>query len=133
MSRARRGDNPELGTKVAMAKLRYTRVGPRKIRAVADLLRGLDVTRAMAQLSILHRPSAVPLLQRLIKSAVSNANTEGERYNEDDLIIGSITVDGGPVTARFRPRAMGRSARIRKLTSHVTVELYTSPAAAVTE
>ena len=127
MARARRGAKPRLGELKATAKLHYTRVGPRKVRAVADLIRGLTVDAAQNQLAVLHRPSAVPLLVRLLKSALSNASLKGESFNAGELIIGEIFVDGGPTTTRFQPRAMGRAAVIRKRTSHVTVRLYSHP------
>ena len=112
---------------MAVARLRYSRVGPRKVRAVVDLIRGLTVGKAREKLALLHRPSAVPMLTRLLKSAVSNANQEDTHYEPEELIIGVIHVDGGPTTGRFRPRAMGRSAPIHKRTAHVRVELYSHP------
>lgn len=128
MSRARRARKPALGEKVAIAKTRYYPVGPRKVRDVADLIRGLTVAEAEAQLALLHRPSSVPMLKRLLKSAVSNANSgEETRREPEDLIIGVIYVDGGPISGRYRPRAYGRTAPIRKRTAHVTVELYARP------
>ena len=128
MSRARRAAKPRLGHKVSTAKVRYARLSPRKVRAVADLIRGLTAAEAQVRLSGLHRPSSVPMLQRLIKSAVSNASTlEGASFDAVDLIIGTIMVDAGPVQGRFRPRAMGRAAVIRKKTTHVLVELFARP------
>lgn len=127
MSRARRARKPALGEKVAIAKTRYHSVGPRKVRQVADLIRGLTVPEAEAQLALLHRPSSVPMIKRLLKSAVSNANHEEHRHEARDLIIGVIFVDGGPTTGRYRPRAYGRTAPIRKRSSHITVELYARP------
>ncbi len=127
MSKARSGARPRLGDKVATAKLRYAKVGPRKVRAVVDIIRGLDVASAEAQLSAIHRPSSVPLLKRLLKSAVSNANQGDTRHEPEDLIIGRIQVDSGPATVRFRPRAMGRATPINRRTAHVTLELYTRP------
>lgn len=128
MSRARRAQKPRLGKQVTRAAARNCKVAPRKVRAVADLLRGLTVSEALAQLGALHRPSAVPLLTRLLKSAFSNANPPGEHnYTEADLFIGVIMVDGGRIETRYRPRAMGRATVIRKRSSHVTVELYARP------
>lgn len=127
MSRARRARKPALGDKVATAKTRYYSVGPRKVRDVADLIRGLTVREAETQLALLHRPSSVPMLKRLLKSAVSNANSDETKHEPEDLIIGVIYVDGGPISGRYRPRAFGRTAPIRKRTSHVTVELYARP------
>lgn len=127
MSKARSGARPRLGDKVATAKVRYAKVGPRKVRAVVDIIRGLDVASAEAQLAAIHRPSSVPMLKRLLKSAVSNANQGDARHEPKDLIVGRIHVDSGPATVRFRPRAMGRATPINRRTAHVTVELYTRP------
>jgi large subunit ribosomal protein L22 len=134
MSRGRRARTPELGEKVAEAKVRYYGVGPRKVRLVADLIRGLTVPEAEQQLLVLHKPSAVPLVKRLLKSAVSNANNahregNGPEYKVDQLIVGAITVDSGPIAKRYHARAMGRGAPIRKRSSHITVQLYSQPAA----
>ncbi|MCH8332318.1 50S ribosomal protein L22 [Candidatus Sumerlaeota bacterium] len=127
MSRARRAASPKLGEKVSTARARYLRVGPRKIRDVADLIRGLTLDRAQQTLATLHRPSGVPIIRRLLSSALSNANHDDRTYKAEELIIGEIFVDGGPTSGRFRPRAMGRAAVIRKRTSHVTVHLFERP------
>lgn len=127
MSRARRARRPELGSKITTARARFARVPPRKARAVADLIRGLTVAEADQQLALLHRPSAVPVIRNLLKSAVANAR-ESEILGETDpeeLIIGEIMIDGGPVAKRYRPRAMGRATVIRKRMAHVTINLYT--------
>lgn len=129
MSRARRAQKPALGPMVSTAKVRYYGVGPRKVRLVADLIRGLTVAEAESQLLVLHKPSAAPIVKRLLKSAVSNANQNSEtRYDGEELIIGSIFVDSGPILKRFHARAMGRGAPIRKRTCHVTVQLHSQPA-----
>lgn len=125
MSTARRAKDPNLGAKVATAKVRYHRAGPRKVRAVVDLIRGLSVAEAQAQLAAVHRPSSVPMLKRLLKSALSNANQADESYKAEELLVGVAYVDGGPTSGRYRPRAMGRATPIRRRTSHVTLELYT--------
>jgi len=108
-----------VGEVVSRATARFLPVGPRKIRFVADLIRGMTVAEAQTQLSLIHRPSAVPLLQTLLKSAAANS----QRPDSDDLVIGRIWTDGGPMAKRWRPRAYGRPATIRKRTCHVTVEL----------
>ena len=129
MSRARRAAKPKLGDVVSVARVRYVKVGPRKVRDVVDLLRGLSLSEAQRQLGVIHRPSSVPMLVRLLKSAFSNANQnlDGGHFKPEDLIVGEITVDGGPVTGRFRPRAMGRATPIRRRISHVTVKLHRHP------
>ncbi len=85
------------------------------------------MAEADQQLALLHRPSAAPVIRNLLKSAVANARESealGDR-DPEELIIGEIMIDGGPVTKRYRPRAMGRATVIRKRTAHVTINLYT--------
>ena len=123
MSKARAAYRPELGEMIATARVSFARVSARKARLVADVIRGLTVAEASQQLANLHRPSAVPYVDRLIKSAVANAK-EQEATETDGLIVGEIFVDGGPMLKRFRPRAMGRACTIRKRMSHMTVKLF---------
>lgn len=130
MGRARRGDKPELGKLISTAKMRYHKVGPRKVRDVADLIRGLTVTKAFEQLSVLHRPSSAPMLTNLLKSAVSNALAGELEIEPGELIVGTIFVNGGPMHKRFQPMGHGRAGRIRKRTSHITIHLYGPPQAA---
>jgi len=113
------GKKQKVGKTVATAKARFQVMGPRKIRYVADLIRGKTVGEAQVMLSLLHRPSAVPVVSRLLKSAVANSQHD----NPDDLVVARIWADGGPTMKRWRPRAFGRSARIRKRMCHVTIEL----------
>jgi len=112
----------------ATAKARYLRVSARKVRYLADLIRGLSLAEAQQQLKAVHRPSAGVMLRRLLDSALNNANqaAEGRRFDAEELIVGTIDVDAGPLMKRFQPRAMGRAAPIRKRTAHVTVKLYES-------
>lgn len=128
MSRARAARKIELDELklVASAKARFARVPARKVRYVADLIRGLTVAEAERQLANVHRPSAGPLVGKVLKSAVANAQ-EKEEFDEDPekLVIGEIMVDGGPMLKRFMARAMGRGVQIRKRLSHVTIKLYT--------
>ncbi len=103
------------------AKLRHLRMGPRKVRIVADLVKGQSVQAAMDQLRYVSRAAARPLY-KLIRSAVSNADQKGG-IDIDALIVKSIMVDQGPTLKRWLPRARGRADRIFKRTSHVTVVL----------
>ncbi|KKW18713.1 MAG: 50S ribosomal protein L22 [Parcubacteria group bacterium GW2011_GWB1_50_9] len=105
------------------AELNYVAIAPRKVRLVADMIRGMDVARAETQLLFLTKRASHPLA-KLLKSAVANAKNNF-RVDESDLIVQRITVDGGPVGKRTRARAFGRAARIRKRTSHVTLVLGT--------
>ena len=130
MSRTKRKNKPKLGRLVSTARSRNHNAGPLKVRFVADTLRGLTVRDAQARLTAIHRPSSVPMLKRLLKSAVANANQGDERFKPEELVIGEIYVDGGRMARRFRPAPMGRAVVIRKRSSHVTVNLYAHPKAA---
>lgn len=131
MSRARAARRPELGEFVASARARFQRVSARKARQVVDLIRGLTVAEANVRLLHMHRPSAGTIVENALKSAIANATLKyKERQDEkvdekvNELLVGDIQVDGGPIIKRFRPRAMGRAASIKKRTAHVTVKLF---------
>ena len=104
----------------AKATARYIRMSPRKVRLLADLVRGKAVDDAEVQLNITPKIAKNPLL-KLLRSA--KANAEALRMDKGHLYVRSITVDGGPVLKRFRARAFGRAAPIRKRTSHITITL----------
>jgi len=112
-----------VGEVVGKATARFQPVGPRKLRYVADMIRGKTVGEAQALLGLLHRPSAVPIIKGLLSSAVANSG----RGDAEELVIGHIWVNGGPTLKRWLPRAFGRASRIRKRSCHVTIEL-TGPA-----
>lgn len=99
---------------------RYIKMSPRKVRLLADLIRGKRVESAEVQLRFSAKGAKTPLL-KLLKSALANA--EAKKMAKEKLYIKSITVDGGPVLKRWRPRAFGRAAPIRKRTSHITIIL----------
>jgi len=101
---------------------RYLRVSPRKARVVADMIRGKDVEEAMNILSFVPR-RACKVIEKVLTSAVANAETSPDIEDPDALYIREIMVDGGPVLKRYRPRAMGRATMIRKRTSHITIVL----------
>ena len=111
---------------MSKAKLRYARVSAQKVRLVADLIRGRDVSEAIEMLTFTHKKSA-PMIRKLVESAVANAEVAAKRdaldLDIDDLFVKTIFVDQGPSLRRFRPRAQGRATRILKKTSHITVEL----------
>jgi len=106
------------------ARLAYLRIAPRKVRLVADHVRGQKVGAALALLRYTPNAAAKPLA-KLLRSAVANAEAKGGRVDVDALVVKTLTVDGGPKMRRFMPRAMGRAYRIEKRTSHVYVELGT--------
>jgi large subunit ribosomal protein L22 len=106
----------------AVAHLRFVRTGPRKLRRVADAIRGKSVREALVLLKFAEVFAAEPI-EKLVRSAVANAGNNHD-MNSDDLYISRITVDGGPggrFTKRLDPRAQGRAAFKRKRLSHVTV------------
>lgn len=102
------------------AQLNYLRIAPRKVRSVADLIRGMSVNEAEAQLLMVSRRSAKPLL-KLLHSAVANA--KNKQINADHLFISEIRVDQGPMLKRMLPRARGSASSIQKKMSHVTLTL----------
>ena len=103
------------------AVARYIRISPRKVRLIMDEIRGRRIEEALNQLSLAPKRAAF-ILKKLINSAVANAEQNFE-MDVDKLYIKRIFADEGPTLKRFRPRAMGRAARIRKRTSHLTVVL----------
>jgi large subunit ribosomal protein L22 len=109
-------------TQQAVAHLRFVRTAPRKLRRVADAIRGKSVREALVLLKFAEVFAAEPI-EKLVRSAVANAGNNHD-MNADDLYISRITVDGGPggrFTKRLDPRAQGRAAFKRKRLSHVTV------------
>lgn len=103
------------------AKARRIRMSPKKVRLVANMVRGMDVSAAEAQLTFLNKAAARPVL-KLIRSAKANAEHNFKLVGED-LYIKTIMVDGGPVMHRWMPRAFGRATPIKKRTSHITIVL----------
>ena len=104
----------------AKAIARYIRMSPRKVRLLADLIRGKSVEAASVQLGVAMKASKKPLLT-LLRSA--EANAEQLKLAKENLYVKAITVDGGPVLKRSRARAFGRAAPIRKRTCHITIIL----------
>ena len=103
------------------ATAKYIRLSPRKVRLLMREIRGKKVESALNLLLFAPQKGA-PILRKLINSAVSNASQNTDT-DVDNLFIKHIFADEGPTLKRFRPRAMGRAARIRKRTSHLTVVL----------
>jgi large subunit ribosomal protein L22 len=107
------------------AEAKYVRISPRKARLVAEHIRGRSVPEARAVLAFTSREAA-GALEKVLQSAVANAeNNHG--IAEERLYIKAAYVDGGPVLKRWRARARGRVARIRKRTCHITVQLGEVP------
>lgn len=113
----------------ARAIAKYTRIAPRKVRLVVDLIRGKETEDAVNILRFTTKVASKTVL-KVLNSAVANAQQKGARG--DALVVSEVYVDEGPTLKRFRPRAMGRASRIRKRTSHITVvvtetEVTTTP------
>jgi len=102
------------------AKLRFTRIAPRKARLVADLIRGKRSEDALSILSFTPK-AAARIIIKLLRSAIANADQK--KIDVDRLYVKTIMVDQGPTMKRFMPRAMGRATTIRKRTSHITIVL----------
>jgi large subunit ribosomal protein L22 len=103
------------------AKLRYLRTAPRKVRLVADLIRGKKVEEAQAILNFTAKKVSLPLL-KLLNGAVANAKNNLQ-LEPSNLFILKITVDEGPKYKRWRPRARGQAYEIQKKTAHITLVL----------
>ena len=103
------------------AKLNYLKMAPRKVRLVADTIKGLSVNDAEAHLLIQPRRSAKALL-KLLRSATANAKNN-QKLDTSHLFVQSIRVDQGPITKRYLPRARGSASPIQKKMSHVTLIL----------
>jgi len=103
------------------ASARYVRVAPRKVRAVADQVRGMAVPDARTLLAYSTRGPARDIA-KLLDSASANAEANHDLV-ADDMRISKITVDQGPTLKRWRPRARGRATQIQKKTSHISVTL----------
>ncbi len=112
----------------SVARLRGIRVTPQKARRVIALVRGKQVTEALAILKFAPQGASEPIY-KLVASAVANARVKADKENtfldEQDLVISSIFVDEGTTLKRFQPRAQGRAFKILKRTSHITVVVAT--------
>ena len=106
-------------SKMASAKLRNCPTSPRKMRLVADQIRGVDVNKALILLK--HSPKEASIrLEKLVLSAISNWQL---KYSDDnsELVIKTIFVDSGRMLKRMQPAPQGRAHRIRKRSNHVTI------------
>jgi large subunit ribosomal protein L22 len=104
---------------MARATLKRFRESPRKVRMVADMIRGRSVDDALSILRLQQRKAA-KMLTKVLGSAIANA-TENEKADAEKLVVTKVNIDGGPVTKRWMPRSMGRANRINSRTSHVTI------------
>jgi large subunit ribosomal protein L22 len=109
----------------AVARARYVRVTPMKARRVVDLIRGRTAQEALAVLAFAPQAASAPV-SKVLASAMANA-ANNLALDPDTLVVSRAFVDEGPSLKRFRPRAQGRANRIRKRTSHITVEVEAVP------
>lgn len=104
------------------ASLHNHRQAPRKMRLVADSVRGKRVDDVLTTLSFMPKKAAEPL-KKLIESALANARVKDVNLSAADLMVKTITVDKGITMTRYMPRAFGRASPIKKIASHVKLEL----------
>ena len=105
----------------ATAVVRHVRMSPRKMRIVANMVRGMRVDEAMNLLKLMPKKAAV-VIRKLLISAVANAEHQGQE-DVDALVVKMCSIDGGPVLKRWMPRAMGRANRVLHRTSHITIHV----------
>lgn len=109
------------------AKLNNIPTSPRKMRLVADMIRGLEVNRALGALHFSTK-EASRALEKLLKSAISNWEQKtGQKADQQTLYVSTIMVDGGMMLKRLRTAPQGRGYRIRKRSNHVTIYVDTKP------
>jgi large subunit ribosomal protein L22 len=111
---------------ITSARARFVRVSARKARLVLDQIRGKSVGDALATLEYTPR-AAARLVEKVLRSAVANAEHNHQVRNLDDLRVVQAIADGGPSMKRVQPRAMGRAFFIRHRTSHVTIGVTDEP------
>ena len=109
------------------AKANNIPTSPRKMRLVADMVRGMEVNRALGVLRFSKKKAAIDV-EKLLRSAITNWETKNDRKAEDgELFVSRIFVDEGVTMKRMRPAPQGRGYRIRKRSNHVTVFVDTKP------
>src|SRR2546428_13413449 len=109
------------------AEAKWVRISPRKARLVTEHIRGRSVPEARTVLAFSQRAAAREI-EKVLRSAVANAEANHGLVG-DDLVVSSVYVDEGPTIKRWRARARGRVARIKKRTCHITVKLTVDPKA----
>ena len=107
---------------VAFAKLNNCPTSPRKMRLIADLIRGMDVEKALSELK-LNAKEASGRMEKLLLSALANweSKNEGKNMDQENLYISEVKVDSGRMLKRIQPAPQGRAHRIRKRSNHVTL------------
>ena len=105
----------------ARAELKYARISSRKVKIVADLIRGKSANEALAIVKYAPKASS-EIIEKLLKSAIANAENN-HKMNLNKLYVAEIYANQGPTLKRIRPAAKGSAVRIRKRTSHITIVL----------
>ena len=108
---------------ISRAIAKHVRISPQKCRLVADLVRDRFVGEALTILQYSAKKKASTVVEKVLRSAVANAQQKSPDVDVDNLYIAEIFVNQGPQWKRFRPVPMGRAARILKPTSHVHIYL----------
>ena len=115
----------EARRELTFAKLKNVPSSPRKMRLVADMVRGVEVFKALGLLQFSNKQAAVDV-EKLLKSAISNwEQKNGKKAENGELYIKTITVDCAPMLKRLRPDSKGRGYRIRKRSNHITLYVDT--------
>ena len=112
----------EAKKKIAFAKLNNCPTSPRKMRLIADLIRGMDAEKALSELK--HNPKEASIrMEKLLLSALANweAKNDGKNMDESNLYVSEVKVDSGRMLKRIQPAPQGRAHRIRKRSNHVTI------------
>ena len=120
--RLKANEMKEARKNIAFAKLNNCPTSPRKMRLIADLIRGMDADKALAQLK-LNPKEASGRMEKLLLSALANweVKNEDKRIDESNLYISEVKVDCGRMLKRIQPAPQGRAHRIRKRSNHVTL------------
>jgi large subunit ribosomal protein L22 len=120
--RLRAENNKEAKRSTAIAKLNDSGIAPRKMRLVADLIRGVEVNKALNILQHNSKDASLSL-SKLLRSAIANweQKNEGKSIEEETLIVKTIEVGGGAMLKRIQAAPQGRAHRIRKRSNHVTI------------
>ena len=107
---------------VSVASLNNCPTSPRKMRLVADMIRGEEVSKAIAMLQYSPKEASIRM-EKLLRSAIANweSKNEGERPEDNNLIVSEVKVDSARMLKRLRPAPQGRGHRIRKRSNHVTL------------
>ncbi len=111
----------ETMTREAKATLKFARISARKVKIVADLIKGKDVDEAISIVKFTPKASS-EIIEKLLKSAIANAENNHDMKHES-LYVAEIFANQGPTLKRIRPAAKGSAVRIRKRTSHITIVL----------